>query len=63
MFLTAIDVLWPVARMSVLIVQKTANAELLRGSTVPARPVPCAGGLVPKDAVQPVAVLRTDWGI
>lgn len=57
MFLTANHVLGPVARMLVLIVEQSANAECLAGCSVPAGPVPGAAGLVAEHAVQPVAVL------
>lgn len=63
MLLTTVNVLRPVTRVGVLIVQKPSDAKLLRGGAVPAGPVPGAGGLVAKDTVQPVAVLRADWGI
>lgn len=62
-FLTAVNILWPIAGVSVLIVQKTTNAELLRSSSVPACPIAGAGRLVAEDAVQPIAVLRADWWI
>ena len=55
--LAAGNVLRPVASVSLLVVEQAANAELLGGGAVPAGPVTCAGGLVPEDAVQPVAVL------
>ena len=53
-------VLRPVAGVGVLVVEQPADAELLGGGAVPARPVPGAGGLVPEDAVQPVAVVSAN---
>lgn len=63
MFLAAIYIFRPVAGVGVLIVQQTANAELFRSCSIPASPVPGAGGLVAEDAVQPVAVLCPDGRI
>lgn len=63
MFLAAINILRPVAGVGVLIVEQTSNAELFRGGSIPAGPVPGAGSLVPEDAVQPVAVLCPDGRI
>lgn len=63
MLLATLDVLRPVAAVGVLVVQQPADAQLLGGRSVPARPVPGAGRLVAKDAVQPVAVLRRDGAI
>lgn len=60
MFLAAIDILGPVARVGVLIVEQATDTELLCCRPVPARPVARARGLVPEDAVQPIAVLGTD---
>lgn len=57
MFLASIDVFRPVAGSRCLVVEQTADAQLLRGGAVPACPVPGARGLVAKDAVEPVAVL------
>lgn len=61
--LAAVHVLRPVAAVRVLVVQQTADAQLLGGGAVPARPVPRAGRLVPEDAVQPVAVLGGNGSI
>lgn len=58
MLLTSINVLRPIARSRGLVVEQTADAQLLGGRTVPARPVPGARGLVAENTVQPVAVLR-----
>lgn len=58
MFLAATDVLGPVAGVGLLVVEEAADAVLLRGGAVPARPVPGARRLVPEDAVQPVTVFR-----
>jgi len=58
MFLAVGDLIRPVAGVRLLAVQQASHAELLRGGAVPARPVARAGGLVAKDAVQPVTVLR-----
>lgn len=49
--------------MCVLIVQQSSYAELLGGGAIPAGPVAGAGGLVTKDAVQPVAVVSPDRGV
>lgn len=57
MLLAALDVLGPVARVRVLVVQQSADAQLLGGGAVPARPVPGARRLVAEYAVQPVAVV------
>lgn len=51
MFLTAVNIFWPVAGVGVLVVEQASDAELFRGGPVPASPVPGAGGLVPEDAV------------
>lgn len=58
MLLTSLDVFGPVAGPGSLVVEQATYAELFSGGAVPAGPVPGAGGLVPEDAVQPVAVLR-----
>lgn len=57
MFLATLDVLGPVAGVRVLVVQESANAQLLGGRTVPAGPVPGARSLVTEYAVQPVTVV------
>lgn len=57
MLLASLDVLGPVARVSVLVVQQSADAQLLGGCAVPARPVPRARRLVSENAVQPVTVI------
>jgi len=59
MLLTAGYVLWPVARVCLLVVEQPPDAELLRGRPVPACPVASTGGLVAEYSVQPVTVLRT----
>ena len=59
MFLTSCYVLRPVTGVGFLVVEKTADTELFRGSSVPTGPIPGAGGLVPEDAVQPVAMFST----
>lgn len=58
MLLTTIYIFRPIAAVGILIVQQTADAKLLRGGTIPAGPIACAGGLMPEDAVQPVAMFR-----
>ena len=63
MLLAAVDVVGPVAGVGVLVVQQAADAELLGGRAVPARPVPGARRLVPEDAVQPVTVLCADGAV
>jgi len=62
-FLAAGNILRPVAGVSLLVVEQSTNAELLRGGSVPAGPVASAGGLVPEYSVQPVTVLRALGGI
>ena len=56
MFLTPLHVVRPVTRVGILIVQQSADTQLLRGRAVPTRPVARARSFVTKDAVQPVAV-------
>lgn len=63
MFLAAGNILRPVTGVSLLVVEQSTNAELLRGGSVPAGPVAGAGGLVPEYSVQPVTVLRALGGI
>ena len=63
MFLAASNILRPVTGVSLLVVEQSTNAELLRGGSVPAGPVASAGGLVPEYSVQPVTVLRALGGI
>lgn len=65
MLLAAADVLRPVTGVGLLVIEQTADTELLSGRAVPAGPVAGAGRLVAEDAVQPVTVLRGDrrvWG-
>lgn len=57
MFLAAVNVLGPVAGVGVLVVQQTADAQLLCGGTIPAGPVARTRCLVSEDTVQPVAML------
>jgi len=45
--------------VSFLIVEKSTDAELLGGCSVPAGPVPGARGFVSEDTVQPVAMFST----
>lgn len=63
MFLASFNVIRPVARPRLFVIEKPADAELLGGGSVPARPVPRAGGLVAEDSVEPVAVIRRDRGV
>ncbi len=56
-FLTSANILGPIAGMGFLVVEEPADAELLGGGPVPTSPVSGAGGLVPEDPVEPVAVL------
>lgn len=60
MFLAALDILRPVAGSRPLVVQKSSDAELLGGRSVPASPVPRARSLVSEDAVEPVTVFGRD---
>ena len=55
-FLTPFHVVRPVTRMGILVVQQSADTQLLRGRAVPTRPITRARRFVTKDAVQPVAV-------
>lgn len=57
MFLAAVYVLRPVARVRVLVVEQATDAQLFRGSAVPAGPVARAGRFVSEDSVQPITVL------
>lgn len=57
MFLATFDVLGPVARVRVLIVEQSADAQLFGGRAVPTRPIPRARSLVTEYAVQPVTVV------
>lgn len=59
-FLASVYIFRPVARVGVFVVQQTADAELLRRSSVPAGPVACARRLVSEDAVEPAAVFLPD---
>jgi len=63
MFLAAGNILRPVTGVSLLVVEQSTNAELLRGGSVPAGPVAGTGGLVSEYPVQPVTVLRALGGI
>jgi len=45
------------------VVEKTADTKLLGSGTVPAGPVPSAGGLVAEDTVQSSAVISLDGRI
>lgn len=60
MLLATLDILRPVAGSCLLVVEKSADAELLGRRAVPACPVPRARGLVSEYAVEPVAVLGAD---
>lgn len=65
MLLAAAHVLRPVTGVALLVVEQTADTELLGGRAVPAGPVAGAGRFVAVDSVQPVTVLRGDgrvWG-
>lgn len=63
MFLATFDVLGPVARVRVLVVEKPADAQLFGGRAVPARPIPRARSLVTEYAVQPVTVVAGYWAV
>lgn len=56
MLLAIVYVFGPVARMGFFVVKKTTDAELFGGGAVPARPVSGAGGFMPEDAIQPLAM-------
>lgn len=60
MFLAVVDILRPIAGVSLLVVQQTADAKLFNRRTIPTGPEPCARSLVSEDSVQPVAVLCLD---
>jgi len=57
MFLTTSNVLWPVTSVCFFAVEKTSDAELFGGGTVPASPVTGAGGFVSENSVEPLAML------
>jgi hypothetical protein len=61
--LAALDIVWPVARVSLLAVKKTSDAKLLGGGSVPAGPVAGARSLVSENTIQPVAVLSRNGRI
>lgn len=46
--------------MGTFVIQQTADAELLRSSSIPARPIPRARRFMPENPVQPVAMLAAD---
>lgn len=60
MLLTSFHVLGPITRPCPLVVQKSTDAQLFRGGSVPTGPVPRAGSLVAKYTVEPVAMLGRD---
>lgn len=59
MLLAAIYVFRPIAAMSILIVQQTTDAQLFRCSSIPARPIASARGLMTEYSIEPVAVFRS----
>lgn len=61
MFLATLDVLGPIARVHVFVVQQSADAKLFGGCAVPASPVTRARRLVTEDTVKPVAMV-TGYG-
>lgn len=63
MFLASVYILGPVTGVGAFVVQKSTDAQLFCGGAVPACPISCARSLVSEDAVQPVAVLGSNWGI
>lgn len=63
MFLATLDILGPIARMSVLVVQKSTDAQLFGRCAVPASPVTGARRLVAEYSVQPVTVLTGDGSV
>lgn len=63
MLLTTVDIFRPIATVSILVVEQTADTKLLGGSSIPAGPVAGARGLVSENAVQPVAVFRRQGSI
>lgn len=60
MLLTSFHVLGPIARPCPLVVQKSTDAQLFRGGSVPTGPVPRAGSLVAEYTIEPVAMLGRD---
>ena len=60
MFLTSLDILRPVAGVSIFVVEKSTDTKLFSGSSVPTGPVASAGGLVTKDAIKPITVFSAD---
>lgn len=63
MLLTPRNILRPIARMRVLIIEQPPDAQLLRRRPVPARPIPRTRRLMPKNPIQPVAVVRGNRGV
>jgi hypothetical protein len=63
MFLATLNVLGPVARMSAFVVQETTDAELFSGGSVPTCPIPGARSFMAEDAIEPVAVFRSNWWV
>lgn len=63
MFLATLDRLGPIARVSLLVVQESTDAQLFGRRSVPTGPVTGARGLVTEYSVQPVAVFAGDWAV
>lgn len=57
MFLASFDVLRPIAGPGSLVVQKSTDAQLLGGGSVPAGPIPGARCLVAENTIKPVAMV------
>lgn len=60
MLLTSFHVLGPIARPCPLVVQKSTDAQLFRGGSVPTGPVSRARSLVAEYTIEPVAMLGRD---
>lgn len=57
--MASVDILGPITRVSFLVVQQSADAQLFGGGAVPASPVPCARRLVTEYSIQPIAVFSS----
>lgn len=58
MLLAAVHIFGPIAAVRILVVQQSADAQLLGGRSVPAGPVARARSFMAENAVQPVTVFR-----
>lgn len=63
MFLASINIFGPIARMGMFIIQKSTNAQLFRGSSIPACPVTGAWCFMPENTIQPITMIRLHWSV